>query len=583
MPIVEVAGYGPVEFPEGTTKAEMEKALRMLPPKPAAEKAAPTNLFADESQVYDPVSGVPMGYGLGQTAGATALAAATGALKPIAGAAQFVGINAPARKAAELSKTAEAIGGTSAKAGELVGEIASPVPLKIGQTISKAAPGVGRVLDKSPLAKAAVTGAGYSALTPVTEEFEGAGDFAGKKAEQMGMGAGLGAAFGKGAQLVLNPRTSQALTELKNMGMKYFTPGQLAGQIPVVGGALRKAESAATSFPVAGNIIEKGLSDVAGQYNKAIGDRVLAPMGERIPKSVQPGEELVNYVNQRIENAYDTITPKLTIGNITYKDPTSQSGFTSTVKVLNDKVKEVTQGLPSATGHDLESMVHKEFNKYILDPLLNKRFMTGEEFRRAEKNLGRVAQSYLRTPEFHEVGVALRELQSELRQELAAQNPALAQQLKGIHLAFRRHLPMERAASYLGAEQRVFTPSQLESAVRAETKGRGKFASGQGLLYPEAQAGVEALGRKMPTSGTAERSAIASLLGLGGYGLAGAAGAAKALAAPTLISGALYNKPVMRGLTALATERPEAMRKLERPTSGVLSRLGGVYATQPEE
>jgi len=87
----------------------------------------------------------------------------------------------------------------------------------------------------------------------------------------------------------------------------------------------------------------------------------------------------------------------------------------------------------------------------------------------------------------------------------------------------------------------------------------------------------------VPTSGTTERSAIASLLGLGGYGLAGAAGAAKALAAPVLISGALYNKPVMRGLTALATERPRAIRELERPVAGALSRMGGVYQEQPEE
>lgn len=565
-----------IQGPEGASEAELQQAAEQHYAK--LEKQSPSEKFVSELpkelfQRSRPVAQL-----------------AIGAVKPVAGLLQFAGVNEPARFLNKLSERFEEGAGGISKVFDIAGQVVSPVPVKGASLISKgveAVPGgaqllskAGQALDKSVLAKSAAQGAGYAALTPTEAKEQSYEEFLRNKVKEMGTGALFGGAFGKGTQLVLNPQTSPAIQQLKDMGMKYFTPGQLAGQIPVVGGALRRAESSATSFPIAGNIIEKGLRDVSGQYNKVIGDRVLAPMGERVPKSVQPGEELINYVNQRIENAYDTITPKLSINNVRYKDPTSPSGFTTTVKALNDKVKEVTEGIPAAEGHDLGAMVYKEFNKYILEPLLTKQHMTGEDFRRAEKNLGRVAQSYLRTPQFYEVGAALRELQSELRRELAAQNPALAEQLKGIHLAFRRHLPMERAATYLGAEQRVFTPSNLESAVRAETKGRGKFASGQGVLYPEAQAGVEALGRKMPTSGTAERSAIASLLGLGGYGIGEAAGAASALAAPTLISGALYNKPVMRGLTALATERPDILRKIEKPTTGALSQVGGILAGQ---
>jgi hypothetical protein len=297
-------------------------------------------------------------------------------------------------------------------------------------------------------------------------------------------------------------------------------------------------------------------------------------MGEKVPKDVKAGEELIEYVNSRVSDAYNKITPQLSLTNATYKSPASTTGFTTTTKALNDKLADVTQGLPSAQGNNLGDMVRSEFNRYILEPLATKGKMTGKEFRDAEKNLGRVAYSYMRNPQYYDVGIALRELQSELRRELIYQNPKVAKELQGIHLAFRRHLPMERAASYVGAEGRVFGPSQFESAVKAETKGKGQFASGQGLMYPESQAAVNVLGKKVPDSGTAQRLMNATALMTAPLHW-------KASLLPTLATGSLYNVPAMKGMTALATDRPEAMRKLGEPVRGGLSQLGGVMAAQP--
>lgn len=584
-----------IQGPAGATEADLQQAAEShyasmkkeaTTEAPKFEPEAPkVNPYANPETVYDPVSGVPMDYGFGQRMGATLMSGSAGVLKPFAGAAQFLGINKPAQALESATKTAEQIGGTPAQVADIVGQIASPLPMKFAQTAGKvlkanpylggATSKIGSFLDKSVVAKSAAQGAGAAAFTPVAD-VGNYGDFFEKKAEQMGEGALFGGALGKAGQLAFDPRVSKHMQELKDMGMKYFTPGQLASQIPLVGEALRKVESGATSVPIVGSLIERGAQKVNEQFNKVIGDRVLAPMGEKVPKNVGAGEDLINYVNQKVENAYDTITPKLSISNVTYRDPASASGFTSTIKVLNDKLGEVTQGLPSSKGHDLASMVRSEFNKYILEPLATNRSMTGKEFRDAEKNIGRVAHSYIRNPELYDVGVALRELQGELRQELVNQNPKLAKELQGIHLAFRRHLPMERAASYVGAEGRVFNPSQFESAVKAETKGKGKFASGKGLLYPESQAALGILGKKVPDSGTAGRL-------MTGAGLLTSPLHYKATLLPALGTAMVYNVPAMRGLTALATERPAAMRVLGEPVRGGLSQLGGVMAAQPAQ
>jgi hypothetical protein len=592
-----------IQGPEGASEADLQQAAEehyasikkpasketpKEPPQAAPEpekKIAKPNPFANPETVYDPVSGVPMDYGMGQATGAALMSGSAGLLKPFAGAAQFLGINKPAQALEGVTKMGEQVGGNAAKFADVAGQIASPAPMKLAQMAGKATKAVpflgsatsklGSALDKSVLAKSAAQGAGYAALTPI-EDVDNYGDFLEKKAEQTGQGALLGGALGKAGQLAFDPRVTAHMRELKDLGMKYFTPGQLASQIPLIGGALRKMESASTSIPIAGNLIERGAQKVNEQFNKSIGDRVLAPMGEKVPKDVKAGEELIEYVNNRVSDAYDNITPKLKLTNMVYKNTTTPTGFTTTTKALNDKLAEVTQGLPSAQGNNLGDMVRSEFNRYILEPLATNRKMTGKEFRDAEKNLGRVAYSYMRNPQYYDVGVALRELQSELRQELINQNPKIAKELQGIHLAFRRHLPMERAASYVGAEGRVFGPSQFESAVKAETKGKGQFASGQALLYPESQAAVNVLGKKVPDSGTAQRL-------MTGTALLTAPLHWKASALPALATAGLYNVPAMKAMTALATERPAAMRKLGEPVRGGLSQLGGVMAAQPAQ
>lgn len=562
-----------IQGPEGATEAELQQAAEahyasLAKASKVEPQAKPQNLnpYANPETVYDPVSGVPIGFGPEAAAGATLLAGAVGALKPFAGAAQFLGMNKPAEVVRGLEQTAEKIGGTPAQVAGFAGEVASPLPVKAGALVDKTI---------SPLtswltAKMAAQGATQAAFNPV--EASDPLDFLAKKAEQAGLGAVFGAGAGKAAQTIMAPQISPQMQMLKDMGMTRFTPGQLLGQLPLVGKGIQKAESAATSLPIAGSLIERGAKSVNEDFNRAVANRVLQPMGESVPTNIKAGEDLVSYVNSRIDDAYDNIAPLLTIDNLRYKSPTSPSGFTTTVKVFNDKLGDVTRGLPSSKDHNLAGMVKQEFDKYILDPLLTRGHLTGIEFREAEKNLGKVAYSYMRDPKYFQVGSALRELQSELRQELAAQNPALAKQLQAIHLSFRRHLPMERAASYVGAQDRVFSPAQFESGVKASSTGKGQFASGQSLMYPESQAALNVLGRSVPESGTVTRGMI-------GGGLLGA-GALQAALPPIVGSAMLYNPLAMSIMTRLATDRPGAFVRAAPTVAPIAARAGALAGPQ---
>lgn len=563
MPIIEVTGFGTVELPDGMSREEMEEALSRLPQSPAQKRK---EIIVEAAKPELPfLKDVPFG------------SMALGTIKPLAGAAEWLGIKEPARKIKEVSEALKESGGAPAEVAELAGEVMSPIPTKAialtGKGL-KAIPKVGEKLEDiykgSSLLRGTTMGATAAALNPLgLPEDKTYGDFLEDKLTQMSEAGALGGALGKTGQMIMNPKVSAELARLKQMGVKYLTPGQLMSDFPLIGKALQTGERYATSTPLAGAIIERGLTASHGDFNRALGNKVLAHMGEELPKNVSAGPRMIEYINERIENAYDKITPKLGFQNIIY--PASGK---STIKMFTDELKRITAGM---TDDDAE-LIRKEFRKTFLDRLDPKLGMTGEQFREAEKNLGRKAYAYMRNPEKFDVGLGLRDLQAELRRELAYQNPKLSKELRGIHDAFISHLPVERAASMVGAEGRVFSPSQLQSAIKAvdRSKNKSAFASGKVPLYQEMEDAMKVLGKNVPDSGTAQRLST-------GLGLVSLPLTAKALIPPTVASALLYNRPALGALTTLATERPQALRSVSDIVEGALSRSAGFGITPPEQ
>ena len=532
----------------------------------------------------------------------------SGVAKPAAGLAQWIGIHEPARYLHDVEKEAKSTGRTGVGAAGLAGELASlylggemiPKSLSsdaviedyltktpIGGTLST---GAKAALKEQPLLTGALTGAATSAVMPTEfKEGESYEDFLKQKATDIAKGAGLGGAFGKGSQLIFAPIVGKQVQTLKDMGMTQFTPGQLLSDIPLIGPYLQKTEQQLSSVPVVGSIMQGGRQNAINDFNKAVSNHILDPMNNVLRKdlekaikagdkdlineieqkmvkvnpSAQVGHEMVDDVYNKVSDAYQDIAPKIKF-DAKFKPKNSNE---TALASLNNSLKEATEGLDETMTKNVKSA----YTKSIIDSLDSKLTMSGEKFRKAESNLGNLAYSAYKSGNVA-LGKAYRSLQSDLRDMLAKQNPAQAEELQGIHDSFKRWLRLEDASAKRGAEEGIFSPAQFAGSVE-KLGGKKAAARGKALMQDEARAAEAVLGKKVPDSGTAERL-MTSALFTGGSLFGGVP------IAPTLAALGAYTKPGMTALTKLATERPKLMRAFSPEVQTAAATAGGINANQ---
>jgi hypothetical protein len=116
---------------------------------------------------------------------------------------------------------------------------------------------------------------------------------------------------------------------------------------------------------------------------------------------------------------------------------------------------------------------------------------------------------------------------------LRNQNPKYSTDLRKADSAFKDFVRVQTAMGKTRGEEGVFTPAQLESAVRQSDKSarKGAFARGAAPMQDLAGRATSILGQKVPDSGTASRGMTGALL----------------------TGGASYVDPLAGGLTALMT------------------------------
>lgn len=517
-----------------------------------------------------------------------------GIAEPFAGIAQYAGIHKPVEYLKEITQEAESTGrpgvGLTKFGGEMAGLsgvgklIPELMPSRLTELATKGMEAVPKVAEyagkakeaiaASPFLQGMVGGAGASAVMP-TQVDEGK-SFLKEKLKDIGEGSIFGGIGGKGTQMVFDPRVGEKIKMLKEMGQKYFTPGQLATEAPILGPILHKAESALTSVPIAGSFIQGSIANTVKDFNKNIAQKVVEPIGETVPKDVKAGHQLMTWLQDKVGSAYDDIADKISFGGahkVTVLDDAGNATKTSTLKALQDKLHQVRGDLSTKD----EELLTKDFNKFIIDPLSDKLVLTGEQFRRAEKRLGDVAFDAYKAGN-STLSNAYRELQAELRDMLAQQNPAHAKELQNIHEMFKRFTRIERAANTIGsaANEGVFTPRALLNAAKAKATQKGQFAAGKAMFQPEATAAEEILGKQLPSSGTAERLMTP-------WTLAEGAGELALHGIPALTSAAIYNPLTLTALTKLATERPEIMRKVAPGLQRFASKALPVYEQDKEQ
>lgn len=569
-----------IQGPEGATEEQLqqvaqEQYMALKRPAPKAEQQAPKgpqrNVFASRETQYDPMTGVPLGLELPTQIGAATLAGAKGMLDPFSAVGQFFGINAPARKLQEVGQAAKDIGGAPASVAEFGGQLASPLPVKMAGRVESALAKAAPRAATSAAVRGGVQGATQAALMPVdvAPELDDLmyGDFLSEKLKQAGTGAAFGAGAGKAAQMLFAPKVSPQTQMLKEMGVTSMTPGQLMSDIPVVGRGIQRMEQELTSLPLSGSLIQGAMERTNQAFNRGVGNKVLEPIGERLPKDIQPGNQMIAYLADKLDDVYRGLENKITLRNV--RDPKTNQ---STTDFFLQKYTDVAADKPI----DHQRLILDEFRDAMLGSLERKGSLSGPEFRQAEKALGSKARAYMARPETQDVGFALRDLQDALRNELAIQNPAVGRELRASHEMFKRYLRAERAAAYRGSQEGAFAPQQFRQAVETMAGRRGT-ATGRGMFLPESQAATSVLGRGVPDSGTAGRLMTPQALGKTlGFGAAETGANLATLGVPLATTGMLYNPLAMSLMTRLATSRPGALTQASPALEAAAARSAAI-------
>jgi SLT domain-containing protein len=397
-------------------------------------------------------------------------------------------------------------------------------------------------------------GAATAPLMPATSTVGGAATLGGAVGltqpavdwRERGTNALIGAAAGGAGQAAMNglarvvkPNTSPQINALMKEGVTP-TPGQ------ILGGSFKRVEDGLTSVPIVGDAIKSGQRRAAADLNTAAMNRALAPIDMKLPKGLQ-GREAVDYVGTTLGAKYDALLPKLS----TQADDV----FAADVKSLRALVDNGNMGEAEA----------KQFGKILQNQVLGKfkgqNSVTGETIKSIDGELGRVASKYMSDPsaDKRQLGEAIIELQGSLRSLIQRTNPDYAKELKSINAGYANFKRVQRAAAGLGAEDGIFSPAQLQNAVKAldRSKDKGQFAKGNALMQDLSEAGKSALGGSVPDSGTPYR--LATTLGAsGGAGaFLGMPAALGMLTAPLA-----YSRPGQNALAAALTSRPQGANEL---------------------
>lgn len=423
-----------------------------------------------------------------------------------------------------------AAGGEGFDGYRALGNLVSPANVAVASRLPAAATLSGRV------ATGAAGGALFGALSPVAE-----GDFAEQKAKQMGMGAAVGGvlpALTGGVARVVSPNASRNpnVALLQQEGVQP-TIGQ------TMGGRLNALEEKLQSVPLVGDRIsimrQRGLE----QFNRAALNRATAPVGKQVDAI---GREGVAQAKGVLKQSYDDLLPKLQFK--------ADGQFATEFGNLQSMV---ASGLPPTEAAAFGNIVQKQ----VVGKMTPAGTMSGETFKQIESELSRLAKGYKGDASFdkRQIGAALDELLSSMRSSLARTNPTHAGELAQINKGYANYARVRDAASRVGAEEGVFTPAQLQSAVRSADKsvGKGRFATGDALLQDLSEAGKSVLGSKVPNSFTTDRALIAG-------GALGSYFVNPAIPAGLIAASGLYTVPAQNALRFMLTARPQAANALAK-------------------
>lgn len=397
----------------------------------------------------------------------------------------------------------------------------------------------------------AMTGGASGMLQPVTGNTE---DFWTEKVKQAGGGALFGAAaapIAHGIARVIQPQTAPHVREMIDAGVTP-TPGQ------ILGGFAQRTEDKLTSLPILGDAISAARRNAINQFNTAVYNRALTPLGQKAGDEV--GFKGVEAVRRALSDTYEELLPKLRFQ--------ADDAF----KAELETVRAMAATLPEQQAKRFEQILKQQ----VLDKMTPQGLASGRTMQTINSELGKFADGYRGNRHFddQQLAAALDEVQAAIRRQVTRINPEHATELKALQTGWANYARIRDAAAQKGAHEGVFTPSQLWGAAKRGDKSVGKRATseGQALMQDLAESGRTALGSKYPDSGSAGRLWMGGATAGGGYFL-------EPSIPLTLGAASLPYLPYLRGVTAaMLTQRPEFAGPLAEGVRAFLPPAGAVMA-----
>jgi hypothetical protein len=355
--------------------------------------------------------------------------------------------------------------------GNLAGNVAMLAPTAL-------IPGANTVTGAATIG--AIQGA---ALTP--------GDIAERaKAAVLGFGGGAaGAGLSKLASSAAPVATNQNAATLAREGIS-LTPGQNAG------GFLKSLEDKMTSAPFVGDIIQSARRRGIEDFNRAAFRRVADPL-ERAGIPVQSGDigrQGMQALRQDLSAAYDDVLSRSSANAL---EPQFVQNMAS--------LRQLASALPPREQAAFDAIIEREIGQRMAPNGM----VNAENLQAAKSGLGQQVTNFSTANSGHErnLGMALKQADEEFRNLVARANPQNATDLKAIDTAYANFKRLQRAASGVGAEDGIFTPAQLNSAVKAMDKSKDKraFSEGNALMQDLTDPAKAVMPSKIPDSGTAGR------------------------------------------------------------------------------
>ena len=337
----------------------------------------------------------------------------------------------------------------------------------------------------------------------------------------------------------------------------------------ILGGGYKRAEEALTSVPVLGDFIKSAQNRTMQDVNRVAFNRALTPIGEKLPEGVM-GREAVQFVSDKLDDAYGKLLPKMTV--------LQDAPFQQNIASLKNMVESGA----------IDPQAIKFFNTWVDNNVVNKfqgqGAITGQTLKQVQSDLRETISRLSASTDADQrlIGDALKETQDQVRQLVTRSNPQYAKELKAIDTGYANFKRVERASASLGAEEGVFSPAQLQNAVKTLDKSKDKreFAKGEAYMQDLSESAKTALGNKVPDSGTPYRALVGAIAAAGGAGAAGFPSVATALGA-LAASPLLYSKAGQNALATLLTKRPDIANELATQLRGNdQAKLAALMASQ---